>query len=359
MNDARRLVTRVAHAVLLLLVLGATGELAARADDWWFQGVPFLATPSYNDLFMVDEDGLRRGKPESHYQKWHMNSFGFRGAEISRKPTIGTDRVMLLGASEAFGLYESPDREIAAQLGSLGKPYGIEVVNAALPGITIATLDNYWRNWASQFQPDTVIIYPSTHLYLTCEDWHESASPSAGVEANHFGIADLRLYELARNVIVQPEFLIRRRNEAKVEAEVARHPAGWVYQSPPHACVTRLQDDLRGLVRDVLSSGARVILCTHAVRVSRQPGEDDLHDLESFRVFSPRAPAAVMNAFVTEANAAIRALASEQHVRLVDIENEMRGKRSAFEDLVHFNDRGAHSVAQVLLDELRRSGAAR
>jgi hypothetical protein len=353
----RKLVVAASRGFLLLLVAGLAAEFAARADDWWFHGVPFFATPSYNDLFMVDDTGQRRGKPNAVFQKWHMNSYGFRGPEISRFPGAGTHRVMLLGASEAFGLYETPDHDIAAQLNLMGKPYGIEVVNAALPGITVATLDGYWRGWASRFKPETVVIYPSTHLYLSCEDWRESPGAADAGERGGFGIASLRLLERAKNIVAQPEFMVRKRNEAKVAAEVARHPTDWVYQSAPHACVDRLISDLSRLIADVRTSGARIVLSTHAVRVSRNPGIDDLPDLESFRVFSPRAPAHVMNDFVSEANAAIRKLAREQNLEIADIEQAMRGRRKDFEDLVHFNDHGAHAVAEVMLKVVRRDDA--
>jgi hypothetical protein len=346
------------RCLLLLTIVGVTAEIAARADDWWFQGVPFFATPSYNDLFMVDETGLRRGKPNAHFQKWQMNSFGFRSPEMTRLPDAGTHRVVLLGASEAFGLYESPGNDIAAQLNKLGRPYGMEVVNAALPGITVATLDNYWRGWASQFNAETVVIYPSTHLYVSCEDW--SGSPGGeGMEARGLSITSLRLFERAKNVIAQPAFLVRRRNGAKVAAEVARHSSDWVYQSVPRGCVDRLIADLSRLVEHVRASRANIVLSTHAIRVSRQPGEEDLRDLDSFRVFSPRAPASVMNEFVSEANAAIRRLAREQHLELADIEQVMRGRREDFEDLVHFNDHGAHAAAEAMLPAIRRAQEGR
>jgi len=160
-----------------LLVLGVFGfvclvggELFARLDDWWFADVPFLSTPSYNDLFMEDELG-RRGKPHAHFEKWRMNNFGFRSPEsMTQTPGPSTVRVALLGASETFGLYESPNHEYAAQLAKLVAPQDLEIVNTGLPGITIRTLSDYWNNWVVTFRPQVAVVYPSTHLYMTCED---------------------------------------------------------------------------------------------------------------------------------------------------------------------------------------------
>ena len=74
---------RLLHLLLLLSTAAVAGEFSARADDWWFHKMPFWSAPSYNDLFMTDGSGQRRGKPDAHYQKWQMNSFGFRSPEMS------------------------------------------------------------------------------------------------------------------------------------------------------------------------------------------------------------------------------------------------------------------------------------
>jgi hypothetical protein len=345
---------RLVHVVVLLCVAVVAAEFTARLDDWWFHKIGFWSAPSYNDLFMTDASGQRRGKPEAHYQKWQMNSFGFRGPPIAEHPPKDVRRVMLLGASETFGLYESPQKEFAAQLAELTRSQNVEIVNAALPGITVGTLRQYWGQWAARFGADTVIIYPSVHLYVTCEDWPaEGAAPTTDAPEQHgFQIEDLRLFGRLKAVISQPDVVVAWRNGRKVEQATARHPASWVYTSPPTACIKRLHSDLLALIDDIRKSGANVIVCTQALRAARAPTPQDLRDLESFRVFSPRAPGPIIREFVSAADADILKLPAERNVRVVDVDAVLGGRRSSFEDLVHFNDRGSETVATLLRDSL-------
>jgi hypothetical protein len=353
MNRLAQRLRRFLHILSLACVGLLAAEGAARLDDWWFHKIGFWATPSYNDLFMTDASGERRGKPNAQFQKWQLNAFGFRAPQMSPLPSPDVRRVMLLGASETFGLYETPHKEFAAQLAAMTRVDGLEIVNAALPGITVGTLRQYWDHWVSRFGANTVVIYPSAHLYVTCEDWRgETASAEADPAPQGFQIQDLRLFGRARNVISQPDFIVRWRNERKVAQVVAQHPASWVYTSPPEVCVKRLHDDLVTLIDAIQRTGANVVVCTQALRAARDPTPADLNDLESFRVFSPRAPGRVIREFVTAADEAILKLPSERNVTVVDVDAALGGQRALFEDLVHYNDKGAQKVATLLRDRL-------
>lgn len=353
MNRPAQHLRRFLHILSLLCVVLLTAEGAARCDDWWFHKIGFWAAPSYNDLFMTDSNGQRRGKPNAQYQKWQLNAFGFRAPRMSETPSPEVRRVMLLGASETFGLYEAPDKEFAAQLATMTRVDGLEIVNAALPGITVGTLRQYWDRWASRFGANTVIIYPSTHLYVSCEDWRaESASAEGDPTPQGFQIQDLRLFERLRNVIHQPDFVVRWRNEHKVAQVVNQHPASWVYTGPPQTCVRRLHNDLLALIDAVQRTGANVVVCTQALRAAREPSAADLRDLESFRVFSPRAPGRIIREFVSAADADILQLPAERKVTVVDVDAALGGQRALFEDLVHYNDQGAEKVAALLRDRL-------
>lgn len=346
-------ILRLIHVLSLMCIGFVAAEGAARIDDWWFQKIPLWSAPSNDDLFMVDSSGQRRGRPNAHYQKWQLNSFGFRGPQIAPRPPAGLRRVVLLGASETFGLFEAPEKEFAAQLAALTRTEDIEVVNAALPGITVGTLRQYWDHWVSRFGASTVIIYPSTHLYVTCEDWRPetSAAESAPLQPA-FRIEDLRLFGRARNIVSQPDFIVRWRNERKVAQVVAQHPASWVYKTAPTACVAKLHQDLLSLIDAIQSTGANVIVCTQALRAARDPTPADLRDLESFRVFSPRAPGNVIRDFVSAADADILKLPAVRNVIVMDVDAALGGHRSLFEDLVHYNDRGSQQVAALLHDHL-------
>ena len=94
-------------------LLGAVGvlgiEVAARVDDWIRLGVPFTHTASDADLRTVDSLGMH-GRPLGRYHGWKLNNFGFRGPSMTALPRAGCTRIMILGASETMGLYETPGR---------------------------------------------------------------------------------------------------------------------------------------------------------------------------------------------------------------------------------------------------------
>src|SRR5262245_22624560 len=96
---------RFARWGMAAVILLVTAELASRLDDWLSFDTPFLANPDRErDLTVQDQDGLH-GRPNGRFRKWQLNEFGFRGDGVrSTNPEI---RLMILGASETFGLYES------------------------------------------------------------------------------------------------------------------------------------------------------------------------------------------------------------------------------------------------------------
>ena len=164
---------KVLRAVRTFCVLGGlfllVAEGVARLDDWLQYDVPLNANPDRErDLTIVDDHGIH-GRPHGRYRKWELNSFGFRGPEITEQPSNGTTRVMIIGASETFGLYESPGKEYPRQLAEILKASGqgcFEIVNAAMAGITLPTMKGYWNSWASRFGAQVVLIYPSPIFYL-------------------------------------------------------------------------------------------------------------------------------------------------------------------------------------------------
>src|SRR5580704_16764560 len=93
-----------------------------------------------------------------------------RGPDIPLAKPPGTLRVVTAGASETFGLYESPDREFPRQLEDTlrarlcGDP--VEVLNAAIFGMSLPTLEQDLRLRVRPLDPDVVVLYPTPVQYL-------------------------------------------------------------------------------------------------------------------------------------------------------------------------------------------------
>jgi hypothetical protein len=131
-------------------------ELTARVDDLIFQGVSLTSNPDRaRDLLLVDIKGPR-GRPFGHFQRWLLNEYGFRGPEIQRDPE--GIRVVVLGASETFGLDESEGQDFLTLVRRKLEAAGAEapeIVNAAFAGISLPTLQQYWSLWVQQFKPSS------------------------------------------------------------------------------------------------------------------------------------------------------------------------------------------------------------
>ncbi|MBX6332820.1 MAG: hypothetical protein IRY91_13310, partial [Gemmatimonadaceae bacterium] len=169
---------RTLRIASLVIVFGVALEGTARIQDWVRYRMPILSrVTGESDLMMRDRDGMH-GRPNAQYRKWVMNNLGLRGPDAPAVKAPGTVRVAMLGASEMFGLYESPDHELPRQLadtlaarlaaGACGAhaPARFEVLNAALPGMSLPTVDQDVRMRLARLGLDIVVYYPSPVQYL-------------------------------------------------------------------------------------------------------------------------------------------------------------------------------------------------
>ena len=91
-------------------------EIATRIDQKIIFGAPLWGEYTYaSALYAEDEFGIV-GKPNAVFEKWRLNSSGFRGPEIALAKAPGSMRISCFGASETFGLYEKPDNDWPRQL---------------------------------------------------------------------------------------------------------------------------------------------------------------------------------------------------------------------------------------------------
>src|SRR5215218_19485 len=103
-----RIILRVVSCSIIALI---TFELCARLDDYFAYEAPILSSYHIDQIYEFDSIG-RKGKPNTQFRKWKLNSLGYRGPEL--KP--GLTRIVVFGASETFGLYEGPGHEFPRQV---------------------------------------------------------------------------------------------------------------------------------------------------------------------------------------------------------------------------------------------------
>lgn len=343
-------VRRLLHACGLTCALLLGAEAAARLDDWLRRDTPLLANPERDrDLMQVESWGFR-GRPHGRYRKWTLDANGFR---ITPSADEGPC-LLILGASETFGLYESPEKEYPAQLARLlQEKQPCRVLNASLAGISLHSLVVYWDNWAGNFNADYVLLYPSPHFYLDTDPPHPLENLPASDEAWRGKMPQPRLLERVKEQYhALPAWLKKYREEWTIRRETAGKAADWLFQSVPEDRLHLFEDDLRRLLAHIRARGAEPILATHAISASSPPRSEDETYLRRMRMYYPRATTETLVAFEQQANEAIRRLAKEEQLALVDADRALSGRRELFADLVHFNDEGAALMAHLLVEQL-------
>ena len=111
-----RWLERSTWTVLLLLVGLLSVEITVRIDDWAQHGVPLTeGANSLDDLMVRDSLGVH-SRASTRFRQFRINSLGFRGAEVSARALDTAKVIVVSGASETFGLYESDGKEWPRQL---------------------------------------------------------------------------------------------------------------------------------------------------------------------------------------------------------------------------------------------------
>jgi lysophospholipase L1-like esterase len=336
----------LAAAAFYVVLFAAALEACARVDDFLSYGAP----PADNHytlerLKIVDEDGIR-GRPGARFEKWQMNRQGFRGADAA--PEAGSLRVLVLGASETFGLYESPGKEYPAQLrellaARLGRP--VEVMNAGLPGMSLPRAVQFCERRLERLRPDLVLYYPTPAGYL---DEEPPALPRADREPRR----ERPMPRLARRLPGALKTLLpEAAQDALRRRELARaargKPEGWLFREAPEERVALFERDLRALARAVKAAGVPLVLATHAHRFREPLTEPEARHLRAWRRFYPRAEETVILRMEARANAAIRLVAAEEGAALADLAAAVPPEPANFHDFAHFTDQGARLAAEA------------
>jgi hypothetical protein len=333
---------------ILLIVIGMSAELTARVEDFIRRGVPLLSTPDRtHDLVLHDALGIR-GRPNGRYGRWQLNSAGFRGPEIARRPLPDCHRIIVLGASESFGLYESDGHEYAAQLADrLRGPACYEVINASLFGLTLPAITRIWESWVREFGSQTVIVYPTPAFYLNDRPPAAPGAPPPSDAGPPWWWP--RLLGRAVELFEYPAIIQRRRVAREAAALEAEHDPGWFYETVPADRVALFERDLDALVSAIAAAGASPLLVTHATGFHRPPSASQLDALMAWQLLMRKPRGHVLLDFEDAARQATVRVATRHGVGVVDAAGLMNGHEDWFaNDRLHFNDEGAAALAAAL-----------
>jgi lysophospholipase L1-like esterase len=340
------------HIVLSALVALAALELCTRFDDLVSFGAPIWQSYSAENLFQYDSLG-KRGRPNSSYKKWRLNSLGFRGPEVQKDRF----RIICLGESETFGLYEQPGNEYPAQLErDLNRWAGrdvFQVIDAAIPGQTLVSTAQRVPEIIAQTKPQIAMIYPAPSYYIWLPKMR--SGEQLGVVGKRSGF-ELRIADNFWNLLKEAlAKLPRRVRIASYEIQINRQVAALnspVMDRVPQENVDLFKRDLLGLVQALRASGVQPLLVTHATYFGDNYKTPDRLTLAEWRKIYPMLKETGFLDMENRMSAVMRDLATEQHIPLIDIAKEMPAGPKYFADMVHFTDEGASVMAAKLAEGL-------
>lgn len=321
-----------------------TLELAARVEDSWRYGAPLFARYSIDEVFQHAPFG-KVGKPGASYLKWSMNSFGYRSPE----PQKNRQTIITFGASETFGLYESAGKEYPRQLDALLEsrhPGTYQVVNIAIPGLRIGHVA-YLEDAIRSQQAKYVVVYPSPANYIGADkpncgkviERPQTPQPSHGLGLRLSG----RVEQFAKQRLPQSIMAAWRRFSIYRETRGVQ-----LMERVPEVSVQAFRADLECVVRAVRSQGAEPILATHATLFGSEVHDADADMLVAWRRFYPELEEPGFLDLEQRSNRALLEVAAENKVRVARADTQVAPGRENFADFVHFTDRGAARMAEIL-----------
>ncbi|MGO9517036.1 MAG: SGNH/GDSL hydrolase family protein [Candidatus Korobacteraceae bacterium] len=342
-----RYLTSIGRCCLGLVIFAIVLEVCARVDDVVTYGAPFWG--SYNDEILLQRDSIGKwGKPGARYAKWQLNSLGYRGPELR----AGSVRIITMGASETFGLYEAPGEEYPRQLERdlnswAGKDL-FQVVNVAFAGETLPTTILRVPQIVEQIHPSCALIYPdlSSYIWMSLRSASNSPAPDVGEHRKRF---ESRLSGRIENLLKQtlPTAIQDQLWKISMRREIAsRHYV--ILDRLPDERFERFRQDLRALITALRDREVEPILVTHATIFSKPHTEGDRISLTHWRKIYPMLREEGFLDMENRMNDVIRQTAAEEHLPLIDADKEMPHGPKNFADFVHFTTYGAGVMAAIL-----------
>ena len=280
-----------------------------------------------------------------------INRHGLRGADVAPERAPGTTRVICLGSSVVFGP-ESGDTELfTTQLQRLlnddaaAGAARVEVLNAGVPGRSARSVELSLRHRDARFRPDVAVIY--------------AVANDIGIALWELGVRDPTALPVAPSAVARAhplKRLWRTRSTLYVAGRVhfaAARPASRTTEQLtfPAEAAELFYRDYRALVRTCRELGIVPVLATEPVAFRREQPYD-----QQLRLLAGGAWGLDLDGAYRAHDAlndAVRRVAADEAVVLVDLARTIAGGADNFIDQIHLTPRGHRAVAAELAAALR------
>jgi hypothetical protein len=350
-------------------------EVSARVDDKIKYGASiFIKNYDAGILRGTDADGIRHNVPNSQFEKWKINQYGFRQEMFPTEKASGVKRIICMGTSETFGLYEDAGKEWPAQLNQILAPYQrFEVINTSVVGLGLDSFVPYMEKYVFKFKPDVVILYINPYFQFEGESRDKKSISAENTSANSAtpktqgakGYSlNLRLIPKMKNAVKQimPPFLLKKYQIWAMAREVqeiekkqlqGREPQDRV----PFDTLESFKADLAQMVELLRERKIEVILSSYPVLISEANNQKYLEIFLDNRRFAVNLSFAGMIEAPIQLNKIVQSVAQELGVVFLDNARSIPQDVKYFGDNVHYTNEGARLVAANFADILLRKYA--
>jgi lysophospholipase L1-like esterase len=316
-----------------------------------------------------DSSGIRHNIPGVKYGIWEINSLGFRGKEVDLKKKEGQIRILCLGGSETFGVFESKDREWPSQLGEMLRNQfpRAEVINASVAGLTLKRKKAYVEKYVLPLKPDIMITTQGALLPIT--------DLMRGVQSKRLG-SKVKRKKFLREFVAENRVLLKLgetikkglpvglstylrlwRLRSKIRKKERKHLANkQPMDKLPEHIILEFEEDLRSFTQYLKENHIVPILLTYPTLFTNMNKCFYRYLLLSIR----RLCVELSDDGVIDAsekfNDSIRRMAEKQNVALIDNDHLMPKTLEYFVDYSHYTDKGAEFIAKNIHHFLNHSG---
>lgn len=366
LRNKRTIINKAISIGISILVFFIVLEICARIDDNIKYNAPLLSKYTNNRLRSTDEDGLRYNIPNAQFEKWQNNRFGFRGPNFDDVKPKELTRVVCMGASETYGLYEDHGKEWPAQLSQILKPLNsYQIINTSTVGLKRKHLLKYLDKYVYKFDPDIIIflISPSFIDRQNKSNLNKKNIPIKNTNVNKFALSDVisniriipKTWQMIKSFV--PKSLLEKYqywdrsnkiNDTEKRFLHGKNPL----DSIPVKNQNNYKAEIDNIVTTVQSKGIKVILCTYPYLLTKDNIDTYPLVFMENRRFTVELSYIGMIDASKSANVIIKNIADERYTGFVDCYSAIPKNLTYFGDNVHLTNKGSEIISRLLADYL-------
>jgi hypothetical protein len=366
---------RLKKAITILVsvfVFVATMEVCARIDDKIRYDAPFFSLYSSDLLRSIDDEGININVPNNQFEKWKINQLGFRGPDIPLIKPKGMVRIICVGTSETFGLYEDPGKEWTTQFKDLLEEFRrFQVINVSVVSLPLKKYHRYIEKYVLELKPDIIILFINPFRYGVGVNKFTERQTLPRKEVNKSergwkislsgGTPTLRILPKFVHVVHKrvPEKVMKLYRILKMKKQLRKLENARLNGNKPLDMVSKesldtFRTDLEELIQFLSHQKIEVIMSSYPVLISTKNIQDHLDIFLWFRSFYIELSLLGIIDASLKFNNVIKEVSIKHGITFIDNNAAIPKNTRYFIDNVHYTNEGARFIASSFANYIKR-----